>query len=210
MRLTNRITCCLCLPNRVFFTLPLRAIYFVIILTTKRMAVQTCYSLLPSKLITRLSNRFSWRLHWQLGTLLTSKNFAACSTFGSDNNKDNNSSSKRLESRKVSYVLERNRMKQKKEKEEKKNKRQKHIGSPSVNQSINHFITKIRSRSSHFVLPKPRKRKTKMHRTRSARSPRKSSTQRRTDPSGAWRSGPTRPCPPRRGRTPSSSRYWRG
>ena len=158
MRLTNRITCCLCLPSRFFFTLPLRAIYFVIILTTKRMAVQTCYSLLPSKLITRLSNRFSWRLHWQLGTLLTSKNFAACSTFGSDNNKDNNSSSKRLESRKVSYVLERNRMKQKKEKEEKKNKRQKHIGSPSVNQSINHFITKIRSRSSHFVLPNPRKR----------------------------------------------------
>ena len=137
MRLTNRITCCLCLPSRFFFTLPLRAIYFVIILTTKRMAVQTCYSLLPSKLITRLSNRFSWRLHWQLGTLLTSKNFAACSTFGSDNNKDNNSSSKRLESRKVSYVLERNRMKQKKEKEEKNKRKWAEAGNKEIARTRN-------------------------------------------------------------------------
>jgi hypothetical protein len=139
MRLTNRITCCLCLPNRVFFTLPLRAICIVIILATKRMAVQTCYSLLPSKLITRCVKEVF------MATTLAAGDFTykqelwviAYSTIEPDSNKDNNSSRKRLESRK-GVLCTRTRPRRAKERRggEKKKKKAHRITS-SVSQSIN-------------------------------------------------------------------------
>ena len=80
----------------------------------------------------------------------------------------------------------------------------------------NQFITKNRSRLPILLYQKSPERR-KSPKTRKELVPpnmhsriHTSFTQRRTDPSDAWRSEPTRPCPPRRGRTPSSNRYWRG